>query len=132
MPALKFPEEVQQRVATIDQELVRVDSLASRWASGTRNGGGSLHPLEALRLMKDGAVLGGTVPPMPDDVLAFDQVYASSPARTKSVVEVWYRQGGSAKQKARRLNIARATLYLEWKTALSYFRGRLHAKGFDL
>ena len=69
---------------------------------------------------------------MPDDELAFDQIYATAPSREKATMDCWYKGGGSVQQKAKRLGMSRASLYLLWKTALSYFRGRLHAKGVDV
>jgi hypothetical protein len=126
-----MPLEVEQRGVRLDAELRGVDELATRYYRGQISKG-ALHPLEAMRLMHDGAVLGGKTPLMPDDELAFDQIYATAPKRERATMDCWYRQGGSAKQKAQRLRISRASLYLLWKTALSYFRGRLHAKGIDV
>jgi len=123
--------EVEQRGARLDVELRGVNDLAERYYRGQR-GGGPLHPLEAMRLMHDGAVLGGASLVMPDDELAFDRVRATAPVREKATLDVWYTAGGSAAQKAKRLSVSRATLYLHWKAALAYFRGRLHEKGFKL
>ena len=117
-----------ERPMRLEDGLQSVDSLADRYYR-RQHSGGSLHPLEAMRLMHDGAVLGGTSAPMPDDELAFDQVRATAPTRERATMDCWYSTGGSAQQKAKRLGISRASLYLLWKTALSYFRGRLHAKG---
>ena len=126
--SMRLAPEIENRTAAPDPRLKLVDQLADRWS---RLGfeGGRLHPLEAMRLMHDGAVLGGTSAPMADDVLAFDQEYAKAPTREKLVIDVWYCSGGSALQKAHRMHISRATLYLEWKAALSYMRGRLHGRG---
>lgn len=123
-----MPVEVETRTSRIDSDLKAVNDLAERYYRGQR-GGGTLHPLEAMRLMHDGAVLGGTAPTMADDELAFDQVRATAPKRERLTLDCWYSTGGSAAQKAKRLSVSRATLYLHWKTALTYFRGRLHAKG---
>lgn len=119
------------RAPSLDDELLPVNSLAVRWASGERPHG-SLHPLEAIRLLHDGAVLGGGSIPTPDDLLKFDECFMQSSPRDRSVISVWYKTGGSSDQKARRLGISRATLYVEWKRTLSYFRGWLRAHGIDI
>lgn len=124
-------EVARSRAPALDSELEPVDRLAGRWASGDRPTG-SLHPLEAIRLLHDGAVLGGGHIPTPDDVLKFDECYMQSSVRDRSLITVWYTTGGSSEQKAKRLGISRATLYVEWKRTLSYFRGWLSAHGIDI
>lgn len=119
------------RAPSLDPELEDVDKLAGRWASGERPSG-SLHPLEAIRMLHDGAVLGGGQIPTPEDVLKFDECYVQSSPKDRSVIAVWYQTGGSSEQKAKRLGISRATLYVEWKRTLSYFRGWLRAHGVDI
>lgn len=122
---------VEPKIIRLDTELQGIDQLAIRYYRG-HFGGGRLHPLEAMRLMHDGAVLGSTPQAMADDELAFDQVRATAPARERLTLDCWYMTGGSAAQKAKRLSVSRATLYLHWKAALGYFRGRLHEKGIQL
>lgn len=119
------------RETRLESGLRGTDALADRYYRRQLTSG-TLHPLEAMRLMHDGAVLGGSTAPMPDDELAFDQIYATAPTREKATMDCWYKGGGSVQQKAKRLGMSRASLYLLWKTALSYFRGRLHAKGIDV
>ena len=119
------------RAPSLDPALESIDRLATRWAAGERQNG-SLHPLEAIRLLHDGAVLGGGAIPTPEDIMKFDECYMRSPKREQAVVSVWYKSGGSAEQKAKRLGISRATLYVEWKRTLSYFRGWLKANGLDI
>ncbi len=123
--------EIEQRGVKLDAELRGVDALAERYYRN-QHVRGPLHPLEAMRLMHDGAILGGAPIVMADDELAFDQIYATAPVRERSTMDCWYKGAGSAADKAKRLHISRATLYLHWKTALSYFRGRLHAKGLTI
>ena len=120
------------RAPALDAQLEGIDRLAARWAAGERSGGKTLHPLEAIRLLHDGAVLGGGSIPTPDDILKFDECYLQSSAKDQGVISVWYKSGGSAEQKAKRLGISRATLYVEWKRTLSYFRGWLRAHGIDI
>jgi hypothetical protein len=120
------------RAPSLDPELEDVDKLAGRWASGDRSSGATLHPLEAIRLLHDGAVLGGGQIPTPEDVLKFDECYMQSSSKDRSLIAVWYQTGGSSEQKARRLGISRSTLYVEWKRTLSYFRGWLRAHGIDI
>lgn len=123
--------EPEQRSIRLEADLRGIDGLAERYYRSQRSSG-SIHPLEAMRLMHDGAVLGGTPPTMADDELAFDKVRATAPSRERLTMDCWYTTGGSAAQKAKRLNISRATLYLRWKSALGYFRGRLYEKGISV
>ena len=119
------------RAPRLSPELESVDRLAVRWASGDRSSG-SLHPLEAIRLMRDGATFGGGKIPTPEDIMKFDQCFIGSSGRDKAIISVWYRTGGSADQKAKRLGISRASLYIEWGRTLSYFRGWLRAHAIDI
>lgn len=129
---MNLAAETVQRTIRLDVELHGIDQLASRYYRAQFDGG-RLHPLEAIRLLHDGAVLGrGAEVSMRDDELAFDQVRATAPQREKLTLDCWYTTGGSAAQKAKRLNVSRATLYLHWKAALGYFRGRLHEKGLKV
>jgi hypothetical protein len=123
-----MPIEADQRTIRLDADLQGIDELAARYYRGQFDGG-QRHPLETIRLMHDGAVLGGAPEKMADDELAFDKVRATAPQRERLTLDCWYLTSGSAKQKAQRLSISRATLYLHWKAALGYFRGRLHEKG---
>lgn len=119
------------RATALDPRLEPTDRLAIRWAAGERPGG-ALHPLEAIRLLHDGAVLGGGVIPTPHDIMKFDQCFVESGPQDRAIISTWYKSGGSAEQKARRLGISRATFYTEWGRALSYFRGWLRAHGLDI
>lgn len=121
--------DLAEKPATLDPSLVKVDALASRWARGERESS-PLHPLEAIRLLHDGAVLGGGRIPTPDDILKFDQCLNESPPN-RWIIVLWYQTGGSVKQKAKRIGISRAQLYIEWRNTLSYIRGWLHAHGID-
>jgi len=128
---MTIASEIEQRNTRLDSELRGVDGLAERYYRGQFRSG-PLHPLEAMRLMHDGAVLGSSPQSMSDAELAFDQIRATAPDRERLTMDCWYSTGGSAAQKAKRLSISRATLYLHWKTALGYFRGRLHEKGLAI
>ena len=129
--AMVLPVEIEQRSTKLEAELQGVNSLAERYYRNVREAA-KLHPLELMRLLHDGAVLGGVLGVMPDDQVAFDQVRATAPTRERVTMDDWYTSGGSAAQKAKRRGVARATLYLHWKSALGYFRGRLHEKGLRL
>jgi hypothetical protein len=128
MPAMAIGAEWG---AKLDPHLRGVDELASRYYQRLYQPK-PLHPLEAMRLMHDGAVLGGVPTPMAEDELAFDRIRASAAERDRATLDCWYGHSGSSAQKAKRLGISRTTLYLLWKTALSYFRGHLHGRGFDI
>jgi hypothetical protein len=117
-------------------ELRPVDELAVRYYKHAWEGGGSMHPLERMRLLHDGAIMGGVIAPMPDDELAFDAIRArmgvsreAGLMRNRSVLDCWYATGGSSLQKSKRLHISRSALYNYWRCALAYVRGRLNEQG---
>jgi hypothetical protein len=118
----------QRYSAQIDPELAGTDGLADRW-SKFRDEAKGLHPLEAIRLMHDGAVLGG-YSGMPDDVAAFDEIYShpETPKVTRAFILMWYTDPAPVYVKANRLGVSRSTLYADLKGHLQYMRGRLHAK----
>ena len=120
-----------ERTCVEDPELKRTDALAYRWSRITYDRP-KMHSLEVIRLMKDGAVLGGNLGVMGDDVLAFDQCYAVAPIKYKTFVSVWYKGDGSSLQKAKRLGMSRTSLYLEWKKTLCFFHGALLTRGLDI
>jgi hypothetical protein len=123
--------EILSRAPKLDPVLENVDRLASRWAAAERTST-PLHPLEAIRLLHDGAVLGGGPIPTADDILAFDRCLHQAPDRDKAVINLWYTTSGSAEQKAKRIGISRAQFYTEWGRTLSYFRGWLRAHAIDV
>jgi hypothetical protein len=131
MAAPGEPSYSLERAPKLEPRLEPVNRLAMRWASGERPRG-SLHPLEAIRLLHDGAVLGGGQIPTPEDIMKFDECFMGSCSQDKAVISVWYKSGGTAEQKAKRLGISRAGLYIEWGRTLSYFRGWLRAHGIDI
>lgn len=122
---------VDGRSSGLDERLKAIDAIADRW-SQSRYERGSLHPLAAIQLLHDGAVLGGGDDDIGDDVAAFDQAYSKAPVHEKAVIHVWYCTGGSAAQKAKRLGIGRTTLYLEWKVALQYMKGELRLRHINI
>lgn len=116
--------------ASIDPDLVRVDQLCDAWSRDgnyipTRS---SLHPLEAMRLKREGELLGIDVA---DEEALFhvDQVILKSPARIRTVITVWYKNPGPADVKAKRLGLSRAALYIEWRMALVHLRAVLMERG---
>ena len=115
----------------LDQEIKPIDNLAVRYYQFSHDRA-PMHPLERLRLLHDGAVLGGAPLDMPNDLLAFDQIFARAPQFTKAVMDVWYKSPAPANVKASRLHISRAALYMHWKSSLWYFRGGLHARGLTI
>src|SRR5690606_29003334 len=79
--------------SSLDPALVATDKLLRMWGTGADaiGGGGSLHPLEKIRLLRDGAVFGrGPIPP-PKEIEVCDHVIASSPEDTQAFLKVWYR-----------------------------------------
>lgn len=114
----------------LDDSLIGTDALLRRWAQdeivGQRSG---LHPLEAIRLLHDGAVLGGSDAPIPAEIGILDEIIRTGPADTRAFVDVWYRDRAPVYLKAQRLGIARSTIYEKHKQHLQYIRGRLHGRG---
>lgn len=124
-------ELLPDRSPKLDPRLESVDRLAGRWALGEREHR-SLHPLEAIRLLHDGAVLGGGPIPTPDDVLLFERCLHECASRERLVIQLWYCTYATAEHKAKQIGVSRATLYVEWKNALSYVRGWLRGQGLDI
>jgi hypothetical protein len=116
--------------ATLDPDLQPVDQLLDAWARDARQGqGGGMHPLERLRLLHDGVVLGGEQLSNDEILILVDRVYLDSPPRTKALLDVWYKSSSPAQVKAHRLGISRAALYTHWRATLWFFRGALRSRG---
>jgi hypothetical protein len=116
--------------ASLDPELQPVNQLLDAWARDAREGqGGGMHPLERLRLLHDGAVLGGERLSNDEILILVDRVYLDSPPRTKALIDAWYKSNSPVQTKAYRLGISRTTIYRHWNITLSYFRGALRARG---
>lgn len=114
----------------LDASLIGTDNLLKRWAAGERLGGGrGLHPLEAIRLLHDGAVLGGSDAPTAEEIMILDEIISTGPKDTKALLELWYRDSSPVNLKAQRLRISRTVLYTRYKEHLQYIRGRLHGRG---
>lgn len=123
---------ISTKQSRLDPDLIKTDALLDIWARDGRVGdGGGIHPLEVMRLLHEGQILGETL--SNDEVMIImDQNFMRSPPRVKSFFTVWYKQGGSSDQKAKRLGMSRASLYIELKLNLAFFRGGLRASGLDV
>ena len=117
--------------AQLDPALVGIDSLIERWARLDRPTR-QLHPLEAMRLMRDGAVLGGGSGEVSDDVAAFDRCYCDAPEGKRALVTAIYCRRAPMSTIAGRLGISRSTLYAEWRASLEFFKGAMWAKGYKV
>lgn len=116
---------------SLDTYLEAVDRLAVKWAQ-EEHPRPRMHPLEAIRLLHDGAILGGGPIATPDDIRLFDECYRAASQFDQAIVSVWYRNNMPVQLKAERVGISRAQLYNEWKRTLSYFRGWLRSKGLEV
>jgi hypothetical protein len=118
----------------LDPELVATDKLLDAWARDGRRGtgGGGMHPLERLRLLHDGVVLGP--PDMSNDevMIIVDRAVLDSPERTRLLLATWYKSNSPSQVKARRLGISRSALYTHWRAALWYIRGLLRGRGISV
>jgi hypothetical protein len=113
----------------LDPDLIPTDRLLKTWAAGEGKGARSpMHPLERIRLLHDGAVLGGAAP-LPKEVEICDLVVRTSPDRERLFIVTWYRDGSPVYLKAARLGMHRSTMYTELGKTLSFIRGRLHGHG---
>lgn len=120
--------------ASIPPGLFETDQLLRRWGGESRErfGGGSMHALERIRLLRDGAVFAQP-PPAPKEYEIIDQVLTTSPDDTRAFIVLWYCElGRTVIQKAGVLRISRAQAYIELKMHLSYMRGRLNARGVQV
>jgi hypothetical protein len=114
----------------LDVSLIETDNLLRRWAAGERlGGGGGLHPLEAIRLLHDGAVLGGSDAPAAEEIMILDEIISTGPVETKAFIKTWYCNSSPVYLKAQRLGISRTVIYTKHKEHLQYVRGRLHGRG---
>lgn len=114
------------------EEFRKTDKMCDRWAKERRDVADSLKcTLHNMALRKEGVVLEGPFE-MSDDSLLVDRIYLSSPPKEQSILIVWYADSAPVPIKARKLGIARSSLYVVWKEVLSYVRGRLHGFGVDV
>jgi hypothetical protein len=119
------PEAMKKKL--LDPVLQPIDEIAIRYYNAQREAQ-KLHPLERMRLLKDGAVLGGGTNEYPDDLAAFDKAHAKADRRTQLVMDTWYKSGDPAYLKAARIGVSRSGLYTLWRSALWYFKGQLEKK----
>lgn len=120
-------------VYRIDDVLKPVDTLCELWKEQAFDWppSGATPIYRAMKEAEVGASLPSGPPQISDNVQTLDRVLASSP-RERLFVIVWYVHGGSIRQKAGRLGISRAQMYIEHKTVLGYLRGHLHARGLTI
>ena len=77
--------------AQLDADLAPTDQLLDAWARDGRQGqGGGMHPLEVMRLMHEGQVLGAEKLSTDEILILVDKTYLASPPRTKALIDVWY------------------------------------------
>lgn len=117
---------------SLEEAVHYVDALLQRFTRTTYGRGRKLHPLEAIRLMHDGAVLGGGYAGFPDDLALLDRVITAAYIDTRAFIDVWYRDSSSVQQKADRLGISRTDIYKAWKQHLGYLAGALRTHGARL
>lgn len=117
----------------LDPILIGTDELCSRWAHDAYDyAGGQAGVLWKAMREREGASLPGGPDIIADDVVELDRILASSEPRYLALVTVWYCQGGSVEQKAKRIHTDRANIYRLWHRTLEYLRGRLNAVGISV
>lgn len=117
----------------LDDDLKGMDGLCQRWAREAFDWEKRCaNPIYRAMKEREGAALPTGEERMSYEVGILCDVLASADERYNAVVEVWYTQGGSVKQKAGRLGTNRTDLYSQWRRTLEYLRGRLHAEGVEV
>jgi len=116
----------------LDPSLVPTDSLLDIWSREGRAsipGQGGLHPLEAMKLMHEGQVLGPEQL-SPDAVMIIvDQTVIRSPVEVKAFINEWYKSRAPSHVKAARLGLSRTGLYTKRTAYLWFMRGKFSEKG---
>lgn len=114
----------------MDVVLIPTHRLCEQWAVNESDSDRSpMHPLEKMRLLHDGAVLGGGDAPEPVEVKILSQIISKAPTEVHAFVHMWFRDHAPVYVKADRLGISRTTIYADLKGHLQYLRGRLHERG---
>lgn len=117
---------------SLDTDLIGVDKLGKRWGKfGLQPG--TLHPLEAIRKLREGAVLGGGSRDIPQDIAAWIDCHSAADRQISHLLTVWYCTHWTSRQVvADRIGCSRATVYNRRTNALWYMKAALKAKGFSL
>lgn len=117
----------------LPSDLASMDDLCVRWSQQAFDWEPThASPIYWMMKQAEGAPLPGGEEVMNEDVLALDGVIRRSHESVYALLYVWYCTGGSAEQKASRLNKGRSAFYNDWRCYLSYLRGRLHALGIKV
>lgn len=118
----------------LEPALVPTDSLLDIWSRDDLRGigQGGLHPLEAMKLMHEGQVLGPEQLSNDAVMIIVDQTVIQSPAEVKAFLKEWYKSRAPSHVKAARLGISRASLYTKRTAYLWYMRGRFHDQGLSV
>lgn len=113
----------------LDERLAGIDAVFRRLAKP--ESGVTLHALEKIRMLHDGAVLGmGQRMGLPPDQAALVDCLLSAPDYERGFVKVLYWLKGSNRWKVERLGIGHTKFNKARNEVLAYFRGQMHAKGF--
>jgi hypothetical protein len=97
------------------------------------DGGVALHALERLRLLREGATLGGDPRlGLPPSHAALLDCIAESEAYERAFVKVLYWVRGAVAWKAAKLNLNKTKFYEERSRVLFDFRGAMRSKGYKL
>lgn len=116
--------------ALLDPGLQPTDRLLDIWAREDRPiGGGGLHPLEVLKLLQDGQVLGPDNLTNDEVMIIVDQSVLKSPPEVREFLKVWYKNPAPVHIKAVRIGLSRTAIYTRWHAMLWYMRGTFREKG---
>lgn len=112
----------------LDTDLIETDDLLKRWAKGSRIASTPIHPLERMRMLRDGTVFSQPAPTQ-KEIFICDEVVTQSPQDVKTFIVLWYCDGRPVSLKALHLGLHRSTMYTHLGKKLSYIRGQLNARG---
>lgn len=116
----------------IDPKLAGVDRVGKRWARSDA-ARAQLHPIERMRLLHEGQVMGGsTFVGLPQDVAAWIDAHMAAPQEIKAVLTVWYCGPAPVYLKAQRCGCSRATLYRRWEKSLEHMRDEMKKAGHSV
>lgn len=114
----------------LDPALQATDRLLDIWSRDDRAiGGGGLHPLEVMRLLQEGQVLGPEQLSNDAVMIIVDQSILKSPADVQAFLKIWYKNPAPVRVKAQRIGVSPRTIYTRWNANLWYMRGTFRAKG---
>jgi hypothetical protein len=115
--------ESLRRHNMLEPELQPTHRYFLRWAAGS--GTGLANP--------DARERETHFDPLPErEAIIVDQMVLRAPGRMPKLMKRWYRSDMDSRAIAEAFGVSRTQIYVEWRSALWYFRGRFEGVGFDV